>query len=78
MRPPVEIESSVPCELGGLPAHQVKFKSLSSHKPSAIYVDDCVSCQAEKAVGEVHFPRHFASDRCQSQSRNHCTCDRCY
>jgi hypothetical protein len=37
-----------------------------------------VSCQNEMAAGEVHFPRHFASDRCESNKRSHCSCDRCY
>jgi hypothetical protein len=75
---PAMIETSEPCELGGLPAHRVTFKSLSSHKRSAIYVDGCKSCDYEKSVGETYFPSHFAGSRCESQSRNHCTCSICY
>jgi len=36
---------------------------------------DCVHCQKYKAE---YGPRHFASSRCESGGRAHCTCDVCF
>jgi hypothetical protein len=35
----------------------------------------CAYCQENKGV--MH-PPHFASSRCESGKRNHCTCDICF
>jgi len=44
-----------------------------------LFADGCRTCDEEKAVGQVHaFPRHWASSRCQSGKRAHCTCDCCW
>lgn len=44
-------------------------------------VKDCPGCErfykAENPV-DVMAPRHKASSRCESGSRPHCTCDRCF
>jgi hypothetical protein len=34
----------------------------------------CPTCQRDDPRG----PAHFASRRCESGRRNHCTCDTCY
>ena len=43
-----------------------------------IYADDCAYCSAEKEAGNSFFPRHWASSRCESGKRSHCTCDCCW
>lgn len=38
-------------------------------------IEACAFCQENK--GKMH-PPHFASPRCESGKRNHCTCDVCF
>lgn len=38
-------------------------------------IENCKYCQNSK--GTMH-PNHFASSRCESGRRNHCTCDTCF
>ena len=45
---------------------------------AALYVDGCAYCEREKASGQVHFPRHWASELCESGKRDHCTCGVCW
>jgi hypothetical protein len=39
---------------------------------------ECNACDAHRANGDRDFPRHQASDRCESGHHNHCTCDTCW
>ena len=42
------------------------------------FVDGCSACDTIKTAPSQFGPRHFASDRCESGKRNHCTCDTCF
>ena len=42
------------------------------------YVEGCNYCQASKEANDSMMPPHFASSRCQSGGKNHCTCGTCY
>lgn len=39
---------------------------------------ECATCDRERGNPWGHFPRHKASDRCQSNKYPHCTCDICW
>lgn len=39
-------------------------------------IEECKYCQENK--NSYMFPNHFASNRCESGKRNHCTCDVCF
>lgn len=54
------------------------LNAISGETKPGIYVDGCAYCEREKAAGNTFFPRHFASDRCESGKHNHCTCDTCF
>jgi hypothetical protein len=73
-----EVESVEATTLGGVPATRVTYKSLSSYKPTAVYVDGCTYCETEKAAADTDFPSHFAGRMCESGKRNHCTCSACW
>lgn len=61
----------------GVPATRVTYQG-DAYSPTAIYVDGCGYCDGEKERDSWFFPNHFASSRCQSGKRNHCTCDTCF
>ncbi len=42
------------------------------------YVDGCGECAGYRERKVQFFPNHYASERCQSGKRNHCTCDTCF
>lgn len=39
---------------------------------------ECSRCDEFRAQGEDFHPNHYASSRCESGGRNHCTCDVCF
>ena len=39
---------------------------------------ECSTCDRERHNPWGHFPRHKASNRCQSNKYPHCTCDICW
>ena len=39
---------------------------------------ECATCDRERHNPFGEFPRHTASDRCQSNKYPHCTCDICW
>lgn len=43
-----------------------------------IYEVGCRICDARKDGTERHGPAHEASSSCESGSRSHCSCDRCF
>lgn len=68
--------------LRGEPATRVHylyaFLDEEPRQDTAVYVDGCSYCQRERTVHATFFPSHFASARCQSGQRNHCTCSICF
>lgn len=58
------------------------YKNIVNDKDSfdefakAYEEEHCDYCR-KQVVGTI-FPSHFASDRCESGRRNHCTCDICF
>lgn len=42
------------------------------------YDPNCTGCTFERDRGNTFYPRHKASDRCESGKRNHCSCDACF
>lgn len=47
-------------------------------RPEDEAVEPCDYCTSEAERGNRFFPYHYASGRCQSGMRNHCTCDTCF
>lgn len=39
---------------------------------------ECAYCDREREAGNIMFPSHDASSRCESGKRSHCTCDTCF
>lgn len=67
----------------GDPAMRVSFAKPSSigtkpHREVAIYALGCAYCESERDKEETFFPSHWASDRCESGKRPHCSCDVCF
>ena len=42
------------------------------------YAEGCETCEGYKERGLTTHESHYASPRCQSGHRNHCTCDTCF
>ncbi len=38
----------------------------------------CLTCDRIREDGDVMFPSHDASDRCESGKHSHCSCDCCF
>jgi hypothetical protein len=79
------IVSTEAIDYHGVPATRVTYaKTASAGIERAswniieVYVDGCAYCDKEKAVGSTFFPNHFASERCESGKRKHCSCDGCF
>lgn len=60
----------------------LKVRLRLSHTHDCSFIDslekeiaECKYCQENRNTME---PSHFASDRCESGKRNHCTCDTCF
>jgi hypothetical protein len=42
------------------------------------YRGNCPTCEKQRLAGNVFFPPHDASGRCESGGRVHCSCDVCF
>lgn len=71
-------EESIIIPHNGAPATQVRYLDAWGHESVALYIDECTYCDDERTNRSTFFPNHFASTRCQSGQRNHCTCDTCF
>lgn len=64
------------------PAMRVTFAVPDDHgRPSkevGLFALDCGYCERQRDKQETFFPSHWASDRCESGKRNHCSCDACF
>lgn len=67
--------NSSPWETSATPPVAGTYVELTT---SAAEIAACAFCQAEKARGNTFYPNHFASPRCESGGRNHCSCDTCF
>jgi len=42
------------------------------------FADECEYCREKKKEGQLFFPLHDPSPRCESGKKPHCTCDTCF
>lgn len=70
------VSGGVPKDLG--PGEHVLDNDVTiaiDYGGNLIYRSDCEACVAAREFGG---PSHYASPRCRSGKRPHCTCDTCF
>lgn len=64
-------------EAAKLWAEKVQVVSVPKAKRRS-NVDDCVTCERERAAGNSFHPPHDASPICHSGGKSHCSCGTCF